>query len=182
MERGRQTSWTGRPRPQHASAHGASPTLWITIIASPALTSTSCSHTSSKLSASASTTLGEQNRQTRVFKDAVTTTKQRTAPRSNRQKIKFRMPDNLQTSSFNRSVFRPAFRPFLTGSAPQTEFDVTHSKQTSEKFLTGARTHIRHNTISTLKTQIPAPGISHPDPVLLAQNLPSIELAEGGKL
>ena len=33
--------------------------------------------------------------------------------------------------------------PFLTGSAPQTEFDVTHSKQTPEKFLTGARTHIK---------------------------------------
>jgi hypothetical protein len=30
----------------------------------------------------------------------------------------------------------------LTGSALQTEFDVTHRKQTTEKFLTGARTHI----------------------------------------
>ena len=34
-------------------------------------------------------------------------------------------------------------RPFLTGSASQTECDVTHSKQTMGKFLTGARTHIR---------------------------------------
>jgi hypothetical protein len=33
--------------------------------------------------------------------------------------------------------------PFLTGSAPQTEFVVTHSKQTLEKILTGARTHIK---------------------------------------
>ena len=32
---------------------------------------------------------------------------------------------------------------FLTGSAPQTEFDVTHSKQTLEKILTGARMHIK---------------------------------------
>jgi dTMP kinase len=32
------------------------------------------------------------------------------------------------------------FEPFLTGSAPQTEFAVTHSKQTTETFLTGART------------------------------------------
>jgi hypothetical protein len=32
--------------------------------------------------------------------------------------------------------------PFLTGSYPQTEFDVTLSKQTPEKFLTGARMHI----------------------------------------
>src|ERR1700735_5110497 len=29
--------------------------------------------------------------------------------------------------------------PFLTGSAPQTEFTVSHSKQTLEKFLTGAK-------------------------------------------
>jgi hypothetical protein len=34
-------------------------------------------------------------------------------------------------------------RPFLTGSASQTECDVTHSKQTTESFLTGARTHIK---------------------------------------
>jgi hypothetical protein len=33
-------------------------------------------------------------------------------------------------------------RPLLTGTDPQTEFDVTYSKQTTEKFLTGARTHI----------------------------------------
>src|ERR1700735_1209922 len=41
------------------------------------------------------------------------------------------------------SGFYEEFRPFLTGSAPQTEFDVTHSKQTTEKFLTGARTHFK---------------------------------------
>jgi hypothetical protein len=34
-------------------------------------------------------------------------------------------------------------RPLLIDSAPQTEFDVTRRKQTTEKFLTGARTHIR---------------------------------------
>ena len=34
-------------------------------------------------------------------------------------------------------------RPLLTGTAPQTEFDLTYRKQTTEKFLTGARTHIR---------------------------------------
>jgi hypothetical protein len=33
-------------------------------------------------------------------------------------------------------------RPLLTGSGSQSEFDVTYSKQTTEKFLTGARTHI----------------------------------------
>jgi hypothetical protein len=34
-------------------------------------------------------------------------------------------------------------RPLLTGTALPTEFRATHSKQTTEKFLTGARTHIR---------------------------------------
>ena len=34
-------------------------------------------------------------------------------------------------------------RPFLTGSASQTESPVTHSKQTTAPFLTGARTHIK---------------------------------------
>ena len=33
--------------------------------------------------------------------------------------------------------------PFLTGSAPQTEIDVTCTKQTTEKFLTGSRTAIK---------------------------------------
>ena len=42
-------------------------------------------------------------------------------------------------------------RPFLTGSAPQTEFDVTHRKQTTEKFLTGARMHIKD--LATLQVQ-----------------------------
>ena len=182
MEHRRGTSWTGRPRPQRASAHGAFPTSRVTIIVSPASTSSSCSHASSKLSVWESITLEELNRQTRVFKNAVTSTKQRAATCSNRQKIEFRMPDNPQTSSFNRAAVRDAIRPFLTGSAPQTEFDVTHSKQTSGKFLTGARMHIKLFVIRQPQTQKLAPVISHPHPVLQAQNLPSIELIEGGKL
>jgi len=47
-------------------------------------------------------------------------------------------------------------RPLLTGTAPQTEFSVTHSKQTTEKFLTGARTHIRIFSFWTPTTQNPA--------------------------
>src|ERR1700735_1718435 len=43
--------------------------------------------------------------------------------------------------------------PFLTGSAPQTEFTVSHSKQTLEKFLTGARMHIKDFEIRQLRTQ-----------------------------
>jgi len=46
-------------------------------------------------------------------------------------------------------------RPLLTGSAPQTEFNPTHSKQTTEKFLTGARTHIRIFNFSPFTTQNP---------------------------
>ena len=34
-------------------------------------------------------------------------------------------------------------RPLLIDSDPPIEFDVTHRKQKTEKFLTGARTHIR---------------------------------------
>jgi len=34
-------------------------------------------------------------------------------------------------------------RPLLTGTASKTEFIATHSKQTTEEFLTGARTAIR---------------------------------------
>jgi len=44
-------------------------------------------------------------------------------------------------------------RPFLTGSAPQTEFDVSHSKQTSGKFLTGARMHVKDFEVCTPKTR-----------------------------
>ena len=44
-------------------------------------------------------------------------------------------------------------RPLLTGTAPQTEFRATHSKQTTEKFLTGARTHISIFNFSPFPTQ-----------------------------
>jgi hypothetical protein len=42
---------------------------------------------------------------------------------------------------------------FLTGTAPQTEIDVTLSKQTTERFLTGARTAIRLFKIRQLRMQ-----------------------------
>jgi hypothetical protein len=38
---------------------------------------------------------------------------------------------------------------FLTGSASHSEFDVTHSKQTSAQFLTGARTGIKRSVCCT---------------------------------
>ena len=47
-------------------------------------------------------------------------------------------------------------RPLLTGTALQTEFVLTHSKQMPNKFLTGARTHIRIFNFSPFPTQNPA--------------------------
>jgi len=45
---------------------------------------------------------------------------------------------------------------FLTGSAPQTEFAVTRSKQRTATFLTGARMHIRIFGIRQPQTPKPA--------------------------
>jgi hypothetical protein len=45
-------------------------------------------------------------------------------------------------SDHSTSGFYKWSRPLLTGSAPQTEFDITPRKQTPEKILTGAGTHI----------------------------------------
>jgi hypothetical protein len=56
---------------------------------------------------------------------------------TNRRRNDSRTPLLLLRQIYNWS------RPLLTGFASQTECDVTHSKQTTEKFLTGARTHIR---------------------------------------
>jgi len=113
MEHGRRTSWIDRPRPQHASAHGASATLPVTtLVVSPPLPSASHKLTSSKISS---------------------------------------------LTRLTGRADRDAFLPFLTGSAPQTEFPVTRSKQKTGEFLTGARTATRRNTISTLKTQKLAP-------------------------
>jgi hypothetical protein len=48
-------------------------------------------------------------------------------------------PNNRQM----RSQFYKCFRPVLTESGSQSEFDVTHSKQSIRKFLTEARTAIK---------------------------------------
>jgi hypothetical protein len=53
-------------------------------------------------------------------------------------KLRFRFDAGLVLSGFYEE-----FRPFLTGSASQTEIDVTHSKQRTAPFLTGARTAIK---------------------------------------
>jgi hypothetical protein len=51
--------------------------------------------------------------------------------------------NNSQLLPQNLPQIRKWSRPLLTGSALQTEFGLTYRKQTTEKFLTGARTHTR---------------------------------------
>jgi hypothetical protein len=63
-------------------------------------------------------------------------------------------PKNQKSDPRSFDLFPPrstailiSFPAFLTGSGPQTEIDVTCSKQTTEKFLTGARMHIKETRI-----------------------------------
>ena len=167
MEHGRRTGWTGRPRPQHISVHGSSRTWQVTALSvlpasSPALRI----HTGPKISASGPTKTAELNRQTRVFRNAVTRRKQRIATRSNRQSIRFWKTEDLCSTSLSASALSddfPAFLPglpavfleglpravfakgsvcintFLPGSAQYVEIAVTHSKQTTATFLPGSR-------------------------------------------
>jgi hypothetical protein len=53
------------------------------------------------------------------------------------------LPNTFRAATSARDV------AFLTGSASQTEIAVTHSKQTTEQFLTGART-AQYRTLNTL--------------------------------
>src|ERR1700734_4392240 len=70
-------------------------------------------------------------------------------------------------------------RPLLIDSALPTEFRVTHSKQTTEKFLTGARTHISIFNFSPFTTQNPTQLIqllrARPEP----KTVPSVALLPG---
>jgi seryl-tRNA synthetase len=61
--------------------------------------------------------------------------------------------------------FNAAVAPFLTGSGSQTEFDVTHSKQTTEKFLTGARMHIKDFNFSHDSAAQAAPEVRSLSPL-----------------
>ena len=183
MEHGRRTGGTGRSRPQHVSAQGFSRTWQVTALSvlpasSPALRI----HTGPKISASGPTKTAELNRQTRVFRNAVTHTKQRIATRSNRQSIRFRKTEDLCSTSLSASALSddfPAFLPglpavfleglpravfakgsvcintFLPGSAQQVEFAVTHSKQTTATFLPGSRfASLAHTNSSNIDTKL----------------------------
>jgi hypothetical protein len=183
MEHGRRTGWTGRPRPQHVSVHGSSRTWQVTALSvlpasSPALRI----HTGPKISASGPIKTAELNRQTRVFRNAVTRRKQRIATRSNRQSIRFWKTEDLCSTSLSASALSddfPAFLPglpavfleglpravfakgsvcintFLPGSAQQVEFAVTHSKQTTATFLPGSRfASLAHTNSSNIDTKL----------------------------
>jgi hypothetical protein len=71
------------------------------------------------------------NRELHLLEPALTHRKQKTAPRSNRE-----LSTNRSRANSHAVIPIPAF---LTETASQTESAVTHSKQTLEKFLTGAR-------------------------------------------
>jgi hypothetical protein len=171
MEHGRRTGWTGRPRPQHVSAHGASRTWQVTgLCVLPA----SHVHSGPKISPSTPFETSELNRQTLVFRNAVTRRKQRTATYSNRQNIRFWKTDNQRTPSLSVSAPSGDFLALLTGlpravfakgsvcitaslpgSASQTEFAVTHSKQSTARFLTGSRiASLAHSKSSNIDSKL----------------------------
>ena len=112
MEHGRRTGWTGRPRPQHVSAHGAS---WTWQVTGLSVLPASHVHTGPKISASGPIKTAELNRQTRVFRNAVTRRKQRIATRSNRQSIRFWKTEDLCSTSLSASALSDDFPAFLPG-------------------------------------------------------------------
>jgi hypothetical protein len=67
--------------------------------------------------------------------------------------VKMGPPKSTASRAWGRGHEVAGINAFLTGSAPQTEFDVTHSKQTPEKILTGARMHIRISKFWPFTTQ-----------------------------
>jgi hypothetical protein len=105
---------------------------------------------------------GFSNRELQLLEPPLTHRKQTVAPRSNRElstnQCSYNSRALVPRCSFLSGSLRSlsglvarhyplATRPVLTGSGTQTEIDVTRSKQTTEKFLTGARTHIRKRRI-----------------------------------
>jgi len=138
MERRRRTRWTGRPRPQLASAHGASATLPVTTFsASPTPPPASDVHTSSKILSSTTCTGSAVRDGFLTFLTGLPAV----------------FPESLPRVRLGRTNGSTCNTPFLTGSGSQTEFAVTPSKQRSGTFLTGARTAIKLFEILQLRTQ-----------------------------
>jgi hypothetical protein len=154
MECRRRTGWTGGQRPQHVCARGGFGTARVeTLIVSPFSTSARYLQSTPKISSQMPVENVELNRQTRVFRNAVTGRKQRAGARSNRQKNQIWTSENVGTVSTTASAFRNAFFAFLPGSAQQVEFAVTHSKQSAATFLPGSRIAFWRTIISTPATQ-----------------------------
>jgi hypothetical protein len=87
------------------------------------------------------------NRERQLLEPVLTHRKQTMASRSNRELSTNRCSCNFHLSGalLSKGLLRQI--QFLTGSAPQTEFDVTYRKQTTAQFLTGSR-------IARLETRI----------------------------
>src|SRR5271154_4426320 len=154
MEHRRRTSWTGGPRPQHVPARGGFRASRVnTLIVSPFSTSACDLHSTPKIPSQMPVENAELSRQIRVFRNAVTHRKKRAATCSNRQKTQIWKPDNLGTTWTGTSLFRCAFLAFLAGSALQTEFAVTHSKQSTGTFLTGSRIARKAITSETVNAE-----------------------------
>jgi hypothetical protein len=112
MEHGRRTGGTGRSRPQHVSAQGFSRTWQATALS---VLPASHVHAELRISASGPIKTAELNRQTRVFRNAVTRRKQRIATRSNRQSIRFWKTEDLCSTSLSASALSDDLCAFLTG-------------------------------------------------------------------
>jgi hypothetical protein len=99
------------------------------------------------------------NRELELLEPRLTHGKQTIAPRPNRELSTNRCHANshLRGVCASQSLaltqegpLATSNRPFLTGSASQTESPVTNSKQTTAPFLTGARTHIKRSIFRSI--------------------------------
>ena len=100
--------------------------------------------------ARSSTAIALSNRELELLEPRLTLRKQTIAPRSNRElstnRCRFNSHAAMPVLTFLTGLPRAFFAKgsvcaprFLTGTASQTEFAVTHSKQTTAPFLTGSR-------------------------------------------
>jgi hypothetical protein len=87
------------------------------------------------------------NRELKLLEPPLSHRKQRKAPGSNRELSTNLCGNNSELPLRNLPRIHKWSRPLLTESDPQTEIGLTYRKQTTEKFLTEARTHIRETRI-----------------------------------
>ena len=87
------------------------------------------------------------NRELELLEPPLSHRKQTIAPCSNRELSTNLCGNNSQLLPPNLRQIHKWSRPLLTESDPQTEIGLTYRKQTTEKFLTEARTHIKESRI-----------------------------------